>query len=101
MIKITSVAKPLPRGVMWSGTAVDGTDRFEWFYVPRGRFAVRKEEAALPGSFMYVDAPQAARRAVQRAVLALRRSEPPAQAGTSKRTGSFSPSTTAVDQSLR
>jgi hypothetical protein len=53
---------------MWSGTAVNGATQYEWFFIPRGRFAVRKEEAAMPGCFMYVDVPQNMRRAVQRAV---------------------------------
>jgi hypothetical protein len=72
MIKITSIEKPLPDGIMWSGTATAGADRYEWFYVPWGRFAVRKEDATMPGRSFYVDAPEGMRRAVQRAVRAVR-----------------------------
>lgn len=75
MIKITRVEKPLKRGVMWSGTAVSGADRYEWFFVPRGRFAVRREETEMPGCFMYVDPTKPMRRAVQRAVRSVRTSD--------------------------
>jgi hypothetical protein len=55
---------------MWHGTAIDGDKNYEWFYQPRSRFMIRKEEPGIPGCFMNIEPPQDARRKVVRAVRA-------------------------------
>jgi|SRR5580692_6223280 hypothetical protein len=56
----------------WWGTAIDGDDKYQWFYTPRSRFAVRIEER--PRMWSNIDnPPPSAKRAVLKAIRASRR----------------------------
>jgi hypothetical protein len=68
---ITKISAPAT-GTVWSGLATGGGNNFEWFYTPRRRFAVRKQEPLMPQSWMYVDPPDGLKAAVLEAVRALR-----------------------------
>jgi hypothetical protein len=69
---ITKISAPAPGTIVWSGMASGGGNNFEWFYTPRRRFAVRKQEPLMPQSWMYVDPPDGLKSAVLEAVRALR-----------------------------
>jgi hypothetical protein len=67
-VKITPIDAPMKSiGVvtLWSGLASNGDESFEWFYTPRQRFAVRKQEPSAPPCWMYVDPPKGLKRAVK------------------------------------
>jgi hypothetical protein len=69
---ITKISAPASGTTVWSGTATGGGNNFEWFYTPRRRFAVRKQEPLMPQSWMYVDPPDGLKAAVLEAVRAVR-----------------------------
>jgi len=69
-MKITSINKPMKRCIMWWGTAIEGDKNYEWFYQPRSRFMIRKEEPGISGCFMNIDPPHGARRKIVKAVRA-------------------------------
>jgi hypothetical protein len=69
-MQITSVEKPLPRCTLWSGTASDGKNRYEWFYEPRRWLHMRQQDPQMPRCWMYVDPPIAVRRLVVKAIRA-------------------------------
>ena len=69
-MKITTINKPMKRGTMWWGTAIEGEKNFDWFYVPRSRLCVREEEPGIPGCFMNIEPPHGAGRKVVKAVRA-------------------------------
>jgi hypothetical protein len=71
-MKITSINKPMERCTMWWGTARDGDGNYEWFYEPRRRPRMRKDEPRIPGCFMNIDLPAGAKRAILKAVRAAR-----------------------------
>lgn len=75
-MKITRIDTPtkhLGRITCWSGLASNGKEKFEWFYTPRKRFAVRKQEPSMPQAWMYVDPPKGLKRAVLKTVRAANR----------------------------
>jgi hypothetical protein len=49
-MKITGIEKPLPTPAapIWSGTAVDGSRNFQWFYWPRHWLHVREQDKTCP-----------------------------------------------------
>jgi hypothetical protein len=56
----------------WWGTAIDGDDKLEWFYLPRRYLHLRREER--PGMWMNIDDSQpSAKRAVLKSISAARR----------------------------
>jgi len=71
-MKITGInSEPEKYGNQWWGSAIDGDDRLNWFYTPRRRLRLHREER--PGSGMWIvdaDLPRGAQRAVARAVRA-------------------------------
>jgi hypothetical protein len=69
---ITKISAPAKGTTVWYGTATGGGNNYEWFYEPRRRFSVRKQEPLMPQSWMYVDPPDGLKRAVLEAVRALR-----------------------------
>jgi hypothetical protein len=69
---ITKINAPALGTIVWSGMATGGGNNFEWFYTPRRRFAVRKQEPLMPQSWMYVDPPDGLKAAVLEAVRAVR-----------------------------
>jgi hypothetical protein len=71
-LEVTSVTAPLRRGTMWSGTARDDSSQYEWFYEPRGRFSMMRQEPRMPTCWMNCRPPDGARRAVVRAVRSAR-----------------------------
>jgi hypothetical protein len=71
-IQVTAVRKPLKGCAQWSGAASNEVSNFEWFYEPRGRFAMRRQEPSSPNCWMYCEPPEGARRAVVKAVRAAR-----------------------------
>jgi hypothetical protein len=71
-MKITRIDAPTKGGKVWSGAASDRGNNYEWFYGPRSRFAVRKQEPLMPKSWMYVDPPAGLKAAVLEAVRAAR-----------------------------
>jgi hypothetical protein len=70
--KITRIDNPITGCNVWSGAASDGREKYEWFYTPRSRFAVRKQEALMPKCWMYVDPPAGLKPRVLKAVRAAR-----------------------------
>jgi hypothetical protein len=73
-MKITSIEKPLPQPAapIWSGTAVDGSRNFEWFFWPRHWLHVREQDKTCPRAWINVDPPTGAKKAVLKAVRAVR-----------------------------
>jgi len=62
----------MKRCTMWWGTAIYGDGNYEWFYEPRRRLRMRKEELQIPRCFMNIDPPAGAKRAILQAVRAAR-----------------------------
>jgi hypothetical protein len=71
-MKITRIDAPLKGCRVWSGAASDGVNNFEWFYGPRSRLEVRKQEPKMPKCWMYVEPPAGLKPAVLKAVRAAR-----------------------------
>ena len=71
-MKITRIDAPIKGRKVWSGTASDGGNNYEWFYGPRSNFAVRKQEPRMPKCWMDVDPPAGLKPAVLKAVRAAR-----------------------------
>ena len=71
-MKITRIDNPLKGCKVWSGAASDAGNNYEWFYGPRSRLAVRKQEPLMPKCWMYVDPPAGLKPAVLDAVRAAR-----------------------------
>lgn len=69
---VTKINCPLTGTTVWYGTATGGGNNFEWFYTPRRRFSVRRQEPLMPRSWMDVDPPYGLKRAVLEAVRAVR-----------------------------
>jgi hypothetical protein len=69
-MQITSIKKahPKPAAPIWSGTAVDGSKNYEWFYWPRCWLHVREQDKLVPQAWMNVDPPDGAKKAVLKAV---------------------------------
>jgi hypothetical protein len=66
--KITTIKRPLKRGIMWSGTAVNDGKRCLWYYAPRFRLSIKEEEDGIPNCFMDIDPPTGARGKILNAV---------------------------------
>jgi hypothetical protein len=74
-MKITRIDAPMKhqgRITTWSGLASGAGENYEWFYTPRQRFAVRKQEPLMPKCWMYVDPPRGLKPIVLKAVRAAR-----------------------------
>ncbi|MDQ1387460.1 MAG: hypothetical protein QOF56_914 [Acidobacteriaceae bacterium] len=69
-LQITSVEKPLPSCMLWSGTASEGNKKYEWFYEPRRWLHMRKQEPLMPRCWMDVEPPDGARRLVVKVIRA-------------------------------
>ena len=69
MIKITRLERPLPGCDMFSGNATgDDGKPYCFYYTPRRRFAVMKQDAGVPTAWFYCDPPDGMKKAVQKAI---------------------------------
>ena len=56
-MKITGIDKPLKLCTQWSGTASNGDENYQWYYTPRSRFSMLKQEPGMPRAWMRVHPP--------------------------------------------
>jgi hypothetical protein len=62
----------MKRCTMWWGTASDHHGNYQWYYEPRSRLSMMKQEPLIPRCWMNIDPPLGAKRAILKAVRAVR-----------------------------